>query len=72
MKKIKDSIIRLLGGVTEKEMRCQRRTASVMAREAAFEEVLDRMTSNYGMSSSEWCKDVYDFVKSRAEEAAKS
>lgn len=71
MRKIKDSIIRLLGGVTEKEMRSQRRAMIVMARTAAFEEVLDRMTSNYGMSSSEWCKDVYDFVKSRMEEAAR-
>lgn len=67
MKKIKNAIIHLLGGVTAEECveECEEVKLISMhaARFATYCEVLEKMDKCYGMSAHDWCNNMYNFVK---------
>lgn len=66
MKKIKRQLIHWLGGLTEAEAKFIVKTTFKASNDIAFGRILDKMKECNGMPAEEWCKAMYEFVKSQS------
>lgn len=63
MKRIKDRLIRLLGGITYDGILESNYNSHEMGRLCALYDVARHMDSLYGKEADEWCKSSYAYVK---------
>lgn len=66
MKKIKRQLIHWLGGLTKEETKDIVKTTFKASNDIAFRHILNKMEECNGMPAEEWCKTMYEFVKSQS------
>lgn len=63
MEKIKEILIHLLGGVTQREINALINNTYKDTRTKTLQHILFIMEGLYGKSADEWCRIVYDYTK---------
>lgn len=72
MKKIRKYLIHLLGGVTEDELQQDVYYYSKAERANVTQQLKWKMEDCYGQSAEEWCKNMYEYICERHEQALKN
>ena len=70
--KIRKYLIHLLGGVTEEEYVNEVQYEFKLAKADELQNIKWIMESCYGQSAEEWCKNVYEYICERHEQALKN
>lgn len=63
MNKLKNKIIRMLGGVTTIEHEEWAYSQYICGRKHAYESILRRMKFMYGLPAEQWCEEIYKTVE---------
>lgn len=63
MNKLKNKIIKMLGGVTADEHRKLIRRQCLLEKMYSYESILDEMKFIYGCPAELWCKKIYVIVE---------
>lgn len=72
MNKIRKYLIHLLGGVTREEFQQDVCYYSKAERADVIQQLKWKMEDCYGQSAEEWCKNVYEYICERHEQALKN
>ena len=72
MSKIRKYLIHLLGGVTEYELQQDVSYYSKAERANVTQQLKWKMEGCYGQSAEEWCKNMYEYICERHEQALKN
>ena len=72
MNKIRKYLIHLLGGVTKEESHEEVVYYSKSARADVTQQLKWKMEDCYGQSAEEWCKNMYEYICERHEQALKN
>ena len=72
MDKIRKYLIHLLGGVTRDELQQKVYYYSKAERADVTQQLKWKMEDCYGQSAEEWCKNMYEYICERHEQALKN
>ena len=72
MSKIRKYLIHLLGGVTEDELQQEVSYYFKAERADVTQQLKWKMEDCYGQSAEEWCKNMYEYICERHEQALKN
>ena len=72
MNKIRKYLIHLLGGVTRDELQQKVYYYSKAERADVTQQLKWKMEDCYGQSAEEWCKNMYEYISARHEQALKN
>lgn len=71
MRRLKNYIIHLLGGVTDEEQRKSNGNCVEIGKYIAFTLMQRKMQSQHGMAADEWAKGAYEYVENKLQELTK-
>lgn len=63
LNKLKNKIIKMLGGVTSEEHEKSVRLQCLFEKMCSYESILDEMRFMYGCPAEQWCKKIYVIVE---------